>query len=176
MTALWSHVYARPTARAPVLAELPFLAEVAVAGSTGGFYRLRDGGFVARPHLAPVAGDVVAQAERFLGVPYLWGGRSIRGIDCSGLVQLAVIAGGRTARRDSDMQAALLGAPLPPDAVPERGDLVFWQGHVGIMQDAGDAAPRQRPPDGGRHRAAGRRRRPHRPCRRRPDHRPASPL
>jgi cell wall-associated NlpC family hydrolase len=90
---------------------------------------------VPRAHLAPVAGDFVAQAERFLGAPYLWGGRSARGIDCSALVQLALLAAGREAPRDSDMQAALLGTELPARAALRRGDLVFWKGHVGIMRD-----------------------------------------
>ena len=116
-----------------MLAELPFLAEIRVKGSTGGFFRLRDGGFVPRPHLAARAGDLAAQAERFVGAPYLWGGRSIRGIDCSGLVQLSLIAIGRLAPRDFDMQAALVGAPLAEGEPLARGDLVFWKGHVGIM-------------------------------------------
>jgi len=133
ITALWSHVYAQPAARARVEAELPFLATVPVTGSTGGFFRLRDGGFVPRPHLVPAAGDYVTQAERFLGVPYLWGGRSARGLDCSALVQLALLATGVKAPRDSDMQAALLGAPLAAGAALRRGDLLFWNGHVAIV-------------------------------------------
>lgn len=136
VTALWSQVYPRPEVRAKAVAELPFLAEVAVEGRSGGFAALRGGGFVPAPHLAPVAGDFVAQAERFVGVPYLWGGRSARGIDCSALVQLSLLACGRPAPRDSDMQAAMLGAVLAPDAALRRGDLVFWKGHVGVMRDA----------------------------------------
>jgi cell wall-associated NlpC family hydrolase len=135
VTAIWSQVYAEPSARARVERELPFLAEVPVAGTTGGYARLRGGGHVPRPHLEPVRGDWVAQAERFVGVPYLWGGRSIRGLDCSALVQLALLAVGREAPRDSDMQAALLGTELAPGEPARRGDLVFWKGHVGIMQD-----------------------------------------
>ncbi len=135
VTAPWSQVYARPEARARTGLELPCLSEVQVSGTTGGFARLRGGGFVPRAHLAPVE-DWVALAERFAGAPYLWGGRSLRGIDCSGLVQVALVAAGRTAPRDSDMQAALVGEPLPGRARLGRGDLVFWKGHVGIMRDA----------------------------------------
>jgi cell wall-associated NlpC family hydrolase len=135
VTALSSHLYAEPSARSRVTRELPFLAEVAVAGTTGGFARLRGGGCVPRPHLEPISGDFVAQAERFLGVPYRWGGRSARGLDCSGLVQLALLAVGRPAPRDSDMQAALVGTTLDAQAALARGDLVFWKGHVGIMRD-----------------------------------------
>ena len=135
ITALWSQVYPRPAVRARVQSELPFLAEVAIAGTTGAFARLRTGGHVPRAHLAPLAGDFVAQAERFLGVPYLWGGRSARGIDCSGLVQIALLATGRVAPRDTDMQAALLGREIRARTLLRRGDLVFWKGHVGIMRD-----------------------------------------
>jgi cell wall-associated NlpC family hydrolase len=134
VTAPWSQVYERPHVRARTLGELPCLACVAVGGTTGGFARLRGGGFVPRAHLAPV-GDWVALAERFAGTPYLWGGRSMLGIDCSGLVQVALQASGRAAPRDSDMQAALLGAALASGARLRRGDLVFWNGHVGIMLD-----------------------------------------
>jgi cell wall-associated NlpC family hydrolase len=134
-TALWSQIYPRPKIRARAETELPFLAEVSGEEAEDGFVRLREGGYVPRPHLEPVAGDFVAQAERFLGVPYLWGGRSARGIDCSALVQLALIACGVPAPRDSDMQAAMVGSLLEPDATPRRGDLVFWKGHVGILRD-----------------------------------------
>ena len=135
VTAIWSQIYSDPAPRSTVLTDLPYLAEVPVSGTTGAFTRLRGGGYVPRAHVAPVSGDFVTEAERFLGVPYLWGGRSARGIDCSGLVQLALIACGRPAPRDSDMQAALVGTELDAGAPLRRGDLVFWKGHVGIMRD-----------------------------------------
>jgi cell wall-associated NlpC family hydrolase len=123
-------VKVRPTA------ELPFLAAVPVTGTTGAFAKLRSGGFVPRPHLEPAPGDAAAQAARLAGAPYLWGGRSAWGLDCSALVQLALLAAGVSAPRDSDMQAAMLGHALAPDAELRRGDLVFWKGHVGMLADA----------------------------------------
>ena len=81
--------------------------------------------------------DFVTVAERFVGVPYLWGGRTSLGLDCSGLVQTALRACGVAAPRDSDMQERALGEALPEDrAELRRGDLVFWKGHVGMMRDA----------------------------------------
>lgn len=137
ITAIASHIYSRPDIKAPVRAALPWRAAVEVAGESGDFLALADGGFVPRAHLAPGAGDFIAEARRLLGVPYLWGGRSAAGIDCSGLVQLALMAAGLPdVPRDSDMQAALLGAPRDPAALPEPGDLLFWKGHVGIVSGA----------------------------------------
>lgn len=136
VTAIWSQCYERPSVQARVSGELPFLADVPVSGSTGGFARLRGGGHVALPHLATVTGDPAAQALRFVGAPYLWGGRSLRGIDCSALVQLAHLACGVSLPRDSDMQAASTGRPLAEDEALARGDLVFWRGHVAMMLDA----------------------------------------
>ena len=116
-----------------MLADLPFLAEVPADGG-GDFLALATGGYVPARHFAAATGDFVSQAERFLGVPYLWGGRSARGLDCSALVQLALMATGVAAPRDSDMQA-LLGTEVPADAPRRRGDLYFWTGHVGMLRD-----------------------------------------
>jgi len=89
-------------------------------------------------HLAPLAAreqDHVAVAERFVGVPYLWGGKTSLGLDCSALVQLALTACGVACPRDSDMQEQMLG--IKTDfSHPRRGDLVFWKGHVAIVRDA----------------------------------------
>ncbi|GMG83733.1 C40 family peptidase [Paralimibaculum aggregatum] len=140
VTAVSTHVYPAPDFKSRPGGALSFGARLAVAeavrGNQADFAALASGGFVPLSHVAPLAApasDWVAEAERLVGVPYLWGGRSALGIDCSGLVQLALQAAGRDCPRDSDQQAAVLGTDLPRGAKPARGDLVFWKGHVGIM-------------------------------------------
>ena len=94
--------------------------------------------WVVREHLTSLgtwARDPAAVAERFLGVPYLWGGRDSLGLDCSGLVQQAFYAVGRACPRDTDQQLAAFAQPAERAAL-QRGDLVFWKGHVGMMLDA----------------------------------------
>jgi cell wall-associated NlpC family hydrolase len=137
VAAIASHVYPAPDAKRRPVSALPFLARLATGGPPlAGFRPLAGGGFVPGAHLLPVPGDAAAQAERLLGAPYLWGGRSAAGLDCSALVQLALAAAGAPAPRDSDMQAAMLGEPLGAATPLRRGDLVFWRGHVGLMADA----------------------------------------
>lgn len=115
------------------------LTVIGESKARGTRYLTLDGGLsVAAAHCLPTGdmsdGDYVSVAARFLETPYLWGGRSGFGIDCSGLVQLSMMMTGRTAPRDSDMQAAGLGTAIDRDAL-RRGDLVFWKGHVAIMED-----------------------------------------
>ena len=135
ITALSSHVYPRPDMKSRPTGELTLGAEVEVAGTSGDFARLRNGGFVPRGHVVPIAGDMAAHALRFAGAPYLWGGRSVRGLDCSALIQLAGLMAGIDIPRDSDMQEALIGEALPVREKLRRGDLIFWGGHVGILRD-----------------------------------------
>jgi cell wall-associated NlpC family hydrolase len=142
-----AHLYAAPDIKAPALAGLPLGARVRVAGEAtdaNARFVLIDsgsGGAIVAQHLAPLgrhATDAAAVAESFLGVPYLWGGKTSLGIDCSGLVQVALLAAGVAAPRDSDMQEAAIGGALPlHQGLPplRRGDLVFWRGHVGMMVD-----------------------------------------
>lgn len=115
-------------------------AQVSVVEANGSYARLANGRFVFAAHLKPVdtaEADFVAVAEMFRNVPYYWGGKSALGLDCSGLVQVALEACGMAALRDSDMQEATLGERRLVNDLDslKRGDLVFWKGHVGIMTD-----------------------------------------
>ncbi len=130
-------VYPAPDIKTPPVLALPMNARLAVEESEGRFAAF-DRGFVVADHLRPIAEpepDFVAVAERFPGAPYLWGGKTWSGIDCSGLVQVALEAAGHAAPRDTDLQQAALGEAVP-DSDLQRGDLVFWRGHVGVMLDA----------------------------------------
>jgi cell wall-associated NlpC family hydrolase len=138
-------LYPGPDLRFPISGQLSMGSTVTVTGTAetrGTHYALLPSGeALIAGHVRPlgdVATDYVAVAEMFLGTPYLWGGTSGFGIDCSGLVQLAMRMAGQNVLRDSDMQAAGLGEPLDPGpdyAGLKRGDLVFWKGHVAIMTD-----------------------------------------
>jgi cell wall-associated NlpC family hydrolase len=133
-----SHVYPQPALKTRPIGALTYGARLEVVGFETGFAALDTGGFVPVQHLAPLdapAADWVAEAERMLGAPYLWGGRSPGGLDCSALVQLARQAAGHGCPRDTDMQCAELGRSLPAGTPPQRGDLIFWRGHVAIMLD-----------------------------------------
>ncbi len=115
------------------------LGAVLSVSAVEGTFAVTSDGYVWAGHLVPAGTavpDFVAVAETFLHAPYLWGGKSSLGLDCSGLVQLSLAAAGIAAPRDSDMQERMLGTPLAAGSALHRGDLVFWKGHVGIMTDA----------------------------------------
>jgi hypothetical protein len=132
-------VYPGANMKLPVNHALPLGARVDVVELAPPFARLGHGGFVFGAHLAPrgaPAPDFVTVAERLIGAPYLWGGKTILGLDCSGLVQVALAHAGIAAPRDTDMQERALGEAVATDpSALRRGDLVFWKGHVAIMCD-----------------------------------------
>ncbi|MBZ9938524.1 C40 family peptidase [Mesorhizobium sp. BR1-1-16] len=146
VTALRTFIYPQADLRRPPLGLLSFGSALALGGEAvtrGTPYRLLKNGMgaVVATHVAPIddapALDFVSVAERFIETPYLWGGRTSLGLDCSALVQLSLAAAGIKAPRDSDQQAAALGDVLPEGLAGTRlrGDLVFWPGHVGILAD-----------------------------------------
>jgi cell wall-associated NlpC family hydrolase len=113
---------------------------VGVAGTEGRFAALSGGGFVPAQHLRRLDDrphDPAGVAFGLLGSPYLWGGNSRLGLDCSGLVQLALAACGFPCPADSDLQEAAVGKPVGPGAALRRNDLIFWKGHVALALDAG---------------------------------------
>jgi len=133
VTALRTLMFPEASIKAPPVDALPLGARVAVLRSQDTF-AVTAGGFLPARHLAPLATvepDFVAVAERFVGVPYLWGGKTTLGLDCSGLVQVALYACGIKCPRDSDMQEKALGQPIALAGL-QRGDLIFWKGHVAI--------------------------------------------
>jgi len=133
-----SHLYPEPRVQAPEIAALPVLARLQVLGSRNGFAETPLG-WVPLPHLRALDDpwpEPVAFARGLLGAPYLWGGNSGAGIDCSGLVQAAFRACARPCPADSDLQRALPGAEVPP-GTEAPGDLIFWRGHVALVSAPG---------------------------------------
>jgi hypothetical protein len=139
IAALRTYVFPAPDVKSPPLALLSLNAGIASKRSEGKFLVV-DGAYVYAAHTRTReehASDPVAIARRFLGAPYLWGGRTSVGLDCSGLVQLACEAANLPCPRDADMQSEELGLPLDLSSEKlSRGDLVFWDGHVGMMTSA----------------------------------------
>jgi cell wall-associated NlpC family hydrolase len=126
-----------PSIKLAPIEALPFGAQLAIVRVVDPLAVTHTGAYVPAVHLAPIGSydrDFVAVAERFLGVPYLWGGKTALGLDCSGLVQIALAACGIACPRDSDMQEATVGAVTALGDL-QRGDLIFWTGHVAIVRD-----------------------------------------
>jgi cell wall-associated NlpC family hydrolase len=143
---LRTFLYPGPDLKLPPLGFLSLGSRLTLSGTAetrGTAYLLLAGasGAVVAGHVepddAPAQGDFVGVAERFVGTPYLWGGRTSLGLDCSALVQLALMAAGKGSPRDTDLQEAMVGTAVEGGAAAplKRGDLVFWRGHVGIMID-----------------------------------------
>jgi len=140
VAALRTYVFSRADLKSAPLFLLSLNAKVSAEGREGRYVKIARAGWVAEQHLAPLdqpAADWVAVAERFLGAPYFWGGKESLGLDCSGLIQTAMHAAGLPCPRDADMQERALGEARPLDLEGlQRGDLIFWKGHVGVMLDA----------------------------------------
>ncbi len=132
-------IYPKPDLKTQPAILIPMNAKLALMGEQEQYSELTTGGFVFTKHIrSDVAqSDYVAIAEQFLNVTYLWGGKTLSGLDCSGLVQTALHACGISCPRDADMQEKELGKTLHINDLDglKRGDLVFWAGHVGIMYD-----------------------------------------
>lgn len=138
ISAARTFVYAEPDIKSPVLHWLSLNSPVRGEALSNGYFALAGGGYAVTGHLraaGDAADDFVAAAEALIETPYLWGGRSSLGLDCSGLVQCALHAAGFECPRDTDMQEAALGRAVSMDEEPLRGDLVFWKGHVGMLTD-----------------------------------------
>jgi hypothetical protein len=143
----WTHQIAVPATllfpeaniKCSPLDRLPLLSCLKVIGEDARFVETPNG-FVIKDHMVKrgqaIHTDPVEVAQWFLRAPYLWGGKSIDGLDCSGLVQLSILATNKSAPRDSDMQEDKLGNVIDPKAPRQKGDLVFWSGHIGMMVDA----------------------------------------
>ena len=141
VTALRTFAFPGPSIKLPPVETLSLGAQLTVTREDGAFAITREAWCLPRRHLGILDAfekDFVAVAERFIGTPYLWGGKSSLGIDCSGLVQVALNAAGTGCPRDSDMQQDGLGRTLDAAEMhkPQRGDLIFWKGHVAIVRDS----------------------------------------
>ena len=133
-----THAYETESFKSSDLMRLTFGAQVQVIDERPKMYETPQG-FIPKKHLRPLDrpfADPVTVAQLYFGAPYLWGGNSTAGVDCSGLVQAGLQACGIFCPGDSDLQQCDLGQDIAPGTALQRGDLMFWKGHVGIMVDA----------------------------------------
>lgn len=133
-----THVYETESFKSADTMRLTFGCQVQVIDERPKMYETLQG-FIPKKHLRPLDrpfADPVTIAQLYFNAPYLWGGNSTAGVDCSGLVQAALQACDIFCPGDSDMQQADLGQDIVPDAPLKRGDLLFWKGHVGMMVDS----------------------------------------
>ncbi len=142
VTALRTYLFPEPDLKSPPLDLLSMASTVRIDVQDGTYSRIANGGWLYGKHLAPIgkfATNHCGIALRFLGTPYLWGGKTSIGLDCSGLTQVALALCGQSVARDTGMQEKTVGTPIAfsgDDSVLRKGDLVFWPGHVGIWIDA----------------------------------------
>lgn len=133
-----SHAYKMPSLKAPEMSPLTFGARVRVTDERHHYFEIGHESFVPKPHLRPLDRpfrDPATVAQLYFGTPYLWGGNSSWGIDCSGLIQAACLACHLPCPGDTDLQQAALGHSVPNGSALERGDLLFWKGHVAMAVD-----------------------------------------
>ena len=139
VSALRTYAFTKPDLKSAPVGLYTLNSLLRVKEECGGYARAQGTGWFVRDHLTPIgqsAADGVQVAAWFQHAPYQWGGRESLGLDCSGLVQQAMYALGRAGPRDTDMQAVEIGRPVRFEDL-QRGDLVFWRGHVAIMLDEG---------------------------------------
>jgi len=137
VAALMAPAFPAPDLKRPVVDMLPLNAWVDVLSKDGHFLAIADDRWIYSGHVVLPKDwekDFVTVAERFVGAPYVWGGKTVAGLDCSGLIQTALQATGKAAPRDTDMMEKALGEAVPLSGV-RRGDLIFWKGHMGVMLD-----------------------------------------
>ena len=141
LSVIRSFVYPEPDIKKPAITTLSMAGQVAVLDTYQRFSLISTGGWVYSDHLMPIDShepDFVTTALKFLETPYLWGGKGCQGIDCSGLVQVALLRSGQACPRDTYMQAKTVGMEIPGEDGSfsmRRGDLIYWPGHVAIVLD-----------------------------------------
>ncbi len=134
-----THLYPAPDMKRTEVMPLSFGARLRIVSASGAFFETDQGYFVPKPHIRPANRpftDPTTVAQLFFGTPYLWGGNAVWGLDCSGLVQAAHLACHIPCPGDSDMQMASLGEPFGDNVPLQRGDMLFWDGHVALAVDA----------------------------------------
>ena len=139
VTALRAFVYKQPDIKAPTITCLSTASQLSITHSKGLFAYIENLGWIFEKSIRTLGGvesDFVSVAQKFTGTPYLWGGRSSFGIDCSGLVQLSLRRVGVLCPRDTDQQVSSVGSPINDEITKLlRGDLIYVNGHVAIMVD-----------------------------------------
>lgn len=143
---LRTYIFSAPDIKSPPRHLISLNSRICVTATHERFSKAGDDGYIISDHLCKsdnIASDYTRIAEKFQGTPYLWGGRSSLGLDCSALVQNALACAGIPSPRDTDMQEKILGRKIIGEHAGRdltqtpllRGDLIFWRGHVGIMTD-----------------------------------------